>query len=178
CNYGLKVAIIDRLWHDSALDMSSAVAQNITQPALTRHTDGAGVELWLECHAAWGATPVTATVVYTNQAGEAGQDAVLTTSATSAAGLMQRFRLSTGDTGVVSVQSFKLTGTTGATGNGGLVLCKRLASIGLAADVPRDLEWAALRFPEIEDNACLCFIFATTAAETGGLDLDLLKVAG
>ena len=58
--------VYDRLWHNSGMLGNIATAQTFTMPPLTRHSDGIGVEAFLEVYVALGATVATATIKYTN----------------------------------------------------------------------------------------------------------------
>ena len=159
----------DRLWHNSALNGTLNTAQAFTQPALTRHTDGVGVEIWLEWYAVTGSTAVTATVSYTNSDGVSGRSGTCSIAASPVVGQMIPVALQAGDKGVSSVQSVTLSATTGTAGNFGVTLLKKKAIASVPgpniAQPPQD--FATLGLPEVQDNACLSIGVQCTATNTG-----------
>lgn len=166
------IFVYDRLWHNSALNGTLATAQTFTQPALTRHTDGIGVEIWLEWYTATGSTAVTATVSYTNSDGVSGRTGTCSIAASPVAGQMMMVLLQAGDKGVLSVQSVTLSATTGTAGNFGVTLIKRkaLAPMPVANIAQPPMDFAALGLPGIQDNACLAFGVQCTATNTGQIN--------
>lgn len=164
--------LYDRLWHNSALNGTLTTAQTFTQPALTRHTDGIGVEIWLEWYTATGSTAVTATISYTNSDGVSGRTGTCSIAASPVAGQMMMVALQAGDKGVKSVQSVTLSATTGTAGNFGVTLGKRKALIPIPvaniASPPQD--FAALGLPEIQDNACIAIGVQCAATNTGQMN--------
>lgn len=130
---GVGAILIDRLSHQGGLSGTVTTAQttNLPTSALTRYTDGVGVMIGLEIYTAVGISATTATASYTNQAGTSGR----TTKAVafggtgiSTAGNIIIMPLQDGDTGVKSVESVTLAGTTATAGNFGVTLFKPLAS--------------------------------------------------
>lgn len=113
-----QVMLLDRIWHNGGIVITSTGAQTIVSPAWpNRDVDGAalgnGVLLAVEVSAAVGAGTPTITVSYTNQAGVAGRTGTntLATVASAPAGTMYLIGLQAGDTGVQSVQSITLSAT-------------------------------------------------------------------
>jgi hypothetical protein len=115
--------IVDRLWHNSGIDLTVTTAQtvnSVTFPArdLNQSTNGEGVYLWLEVSSTLGAGLPAVTVGYTNSAGTAGRTGSLLMSFRTAAtqGHVFPIGLDTGDTGVRSIQSitFSVAVLTGA----------------------------------------------------------------
>lgn len=166
------IFVYDRLWHNSTLSGILATAQTFTQPALTRHTDGVGVEIWLEWYTATGSTAVTATVSYTNSDGVSNRNGTCAIAASPVGGQMMPILLQAGDKGVLSVQSVTLSATTGTAGNFGVTLVKRKAMcpipVANIAQPPQD--FATLGLPEIQDNACIAFGVQCTATNTGQIN--------
>jgi hypothetical protein len=166
------LVIYDRLWHDSGLNTNTTIT-NITQPALTRSTDGKGVELWAEWYVASGAATATnATISYTDQDGNTGNTGTIVMPArTKAIADMFPMTMAAGDYGVRAVASCQLS-TTQTSGTWGLTLMKRLGEIPIR---PSDqgasvLNAIDLGLPEIPDDACLAFMFqgANTANTLAG----------
>lgn len=126
--------VYDRLSHQGGLSGTVTTAQttNLPTAALTRQTDGVGVEIWLEIYTAIGATPTTVTCSYTDEAGNTGQTSIAT--AIGGAGLQEVDRiiplpLASGDSGCKAVASVTVLATTGTAGNFGVTLAKAFASL-------------------------------------------------
>lgn len=161
--------LYDRLVHTSGLNGTVITSQTINSTALTRYTDGVGVEAFLEVYTTLGGTSRTATISYTNQAGVSGRTGTCVTGTSPPAGRMIPFLLEGGDTGVRSIQSLILSATTGVAGDFGVTLVRRLADApfgGLAYNSPpRDA--FDLGMPEVQDDACLALMGLTAAATVG-----------
>ena len=133
---GVACIIVDILNHSGGLSGTSTAAQttNLPTAALTRYTSGEGVMAAVVIYATVGATATTFTVSYTNQAGTSGRTSTATQiGATNfnGAGTLILIPLAAGDTGVRSVQSVTLAGTTASAGNFGVVLFKPVAMMAL-----------------------------------------------
>ena len=162
--------LYDRLWHNSGLSGIVTTAQAITQPALTRYTDGIGVELWMEVYAAMGATASVFTASYTNDANTAGRSATYSMPANALTqNQMVPFALASGDKGVKSVQSVTLSLSTGTAGNFGLMLLKRIAEIPInAANSGGVLDFFGLGGAVLPPSSCL-FLAQLCSATTSGV---------
>lgn len=131
--------LLDRLWHNSGLVVTTTTAQAITPVAIpARDADGAtagnGVRIAIEVSTATtNAGAVTnLTASYTNSAGTAGRTATMSSfPATANAGTFVEFQLQAGDVGVRSVESVTL-GTSLVSGTIHLVLFRQLATAGCA----------------------------------------------
>lgn len=134
---GQALIAVDMLNVSGGLNGTLTTAQttNLPTAALTRHTDGKGVMAGLCIWGNIGNTVTTVTVSYTNQAGTPGRISPATvigiTNAAAAAGRMIPIPLGAGDTGVRSVESVTLAGTTGTAGNFGVCLYKPLAMMAM-----------------------------------------------
>jgi hypothetical protein len=169
--------LVDRLVHTSALSGIVTTAQTVNSAALTRYTTGEDVECWIEIYAATGATAVTATVSYTNEAGTAGRTGTASIVATTVAGQMFPVALQAGDKGVRSVQSVTLSASTLTAGNFGITLIKRLATLNVpAANGGGVLDWGGTGFPQVAAGACLSWICLASTTSTGILT-GLVKTA-
>ena len=115
--------------------VTTAQTTNLPTAALTRFTSGVGVMAGLCIWSSLGATATTVTISYTNQAGTPGQISTATqigaVNIAGTAGRMIPIPLATGDTGVRSVESVTLAGTTGTAGNFGVCLFKPLAIMAM-----------------------------------------------
>lgn len=168
-----KLLLLDRLWHNGGITITSTGAQTITSPTLPARdnaasTNGDGVLLGLEVSAATGAGTPTITVGYTNQAGTASRAGsnIDATLASSAIGAFYRIGLQAGDTGVRSIQSLTLSGTW-TSGTINLVAYRLLAELDLAgAFIGNAIDALTSGFPLIPNGAVpfLVFIPSTTTA--------------
>lgn len=160
--------LYDRLWHNSGLNGTTTAAQTWTQAALTRYSDGLGVEMWMEIYTALGATSVTATTTYTNNNNVSDRLATTTIPASTVAGQMIPFALAAGDMGVRSTTQVLLSVSTGAVGNFGMVLLKRIADIPLnATNVAAVMDTFTIGMPDVNTNAHLCAALLCSGTSTG-----------
>ena len=161
--------LYDRIAHSSGLNGTLTTAQAVNGAALTRHTTGEDVELFLEVYAATGATASNVTISYTNSAGVAGRTTpAVAMQVTPVVGQMLPIPLQAGDTGIRSVQSVTLSASTATAGNFGITLVKRIAEIPITvAGTGVVLDPFALGFPQIENNACLSMMVVTSTTSTG-----------
>ena len=140
----------------------------------------------LEVQSALGAGVYTVTVTYTNQAGVAGRTSVISTTASAGVnGLAFNnalfLPLQAGDTGVQSVQTVAVSGTT-PTGTIAVVLCKPAGVVipvfTLGAYVERDLVLQTPKLPRVVDGACMQFLWRANTTTSGNITADLFAVAG
>lgn len=161
----------DRVWSCSGFTGTLTTAQAVTSfPTLTRpDANGTGLEIWIECYTATGATAASITVQYTNSAGVSGRNSVATAHITSMpANRMYRVQLQSGDFGVKSIQSVTLSATTGTAGSFGVTLMKKIAVVGTAIpNVPVVSDFAALGMPTIQVATALNAIHQGTTTASG-----------
>ena len=178
---GGNYIVCDRLSHQAGLSaiVTGAQTTNLPTAALTRYTSGEGVMLGISIYSTVGTTGTTLTATYTNQAGVGSR--VTPTVAFGATGFRETSRLfmlplQSGDTGVRSVESVTIAGTTGTAGNFGVtlfkplyVLCndqanKVISSAGFISGQ------SAGGIPKIELDACLFLtvISEATNAQSNG----------
>lgn len=112
------VNLVDRLWHNSGITITSTTAQTVNSVAFPARdnngsTNGEGVYLGVEVSTATGAGTPTITVSYTNSDNTSGRTgtSLFTTSATSPIGTFYPIGLQAGDKGVRSIQSITLSAT-------------------------------------------------------------------
>ena len=176
--------LYDRLVHTSTLSGTVTTAQTVGSVALTRYTSGAGVQLWIEVYTATGATGVTATVSYTNQAGTSGRSGTAAIPVTTVAGQLIPVTLASGDTGVQAVASVTLSATTGTAGNFGITLGYPIASVPInLANTGQVLDYAGLGLPVVQtnatpSNACLAYAVLCSTTTTGLLQTQLTLAQG
>ena len=163
----------DRVGHVGGLSGTVTTAQTTGASLTAAVTDGrcqanGSDVMWaLEWYTATGATGVTATISYTNQAGTSGKTTTVVLPASVPANRIYPITtLAAGDTSIKSVDSVTLSATTGTAGNFGVTAYKYLYSsfIYQQADT-RD--FAKLAMPQLGNNVCLCPIVYAQAGTTG-----------
>ncbi len=163
--------LIDRLWNNSGLVVTSTTAQAITPAALPARdgaggTNGANVMAAVEWSATGGAGVPTVTLTYTDQDGTINQTGTLTGVASPPVGTFEIFTLAAGDTGVRAPTSF-IQSATRTSGTMHLVLFRVLAQLEIsAANVGNAIDALTAGMPRIYDNSVpqlVWFPSATTA---------------
>lgn len=173
------LTLIDRLWHNGDLVANITSDQAVNGIPIDRHSSGEGVEIWGEVLEVFGSTNTEFQVTYTNSAGVEGRVATYSwTHGAPAVGQAFKFKLQDGDTGAISIESFKCTVSTGSAGELGLVLVKRHGTVPMEAGKPVDFDAMRLKLPEIEDSACLSFMQYALTESTGALIAELSLVQG
>jgi hypothetical protein len=167
--------LLDRLWHNSGIVVTTTTAQAITTPAwpsrdANGNIAGTGCGLALEVTGTLGtAAPVTTiTASYTNSASVAGRTATLASLPTAAvAGTWVPFTLAAGDTGLISLQSITL-GTSLVSGSVSLVVYRQIAELYLPGDnLGNHADFAALNMPVVFDNSVPWLTYMLTSATIG-----------
>lgn len=169
-----NLILYDRLWHTSGLSGTVTSADTaVANSALTRPSANAlGVELWAEVYTALGSSSVTLNVRYTNQDGTTNQVGTAAYpngwSGATVAGQMFPLSLAAGDSSVRAVTAYHWSGTTGAAGNFGFTLLRRVAEIPLTvANVNQIMDAFATGLPYVPNDACLAFMVFCSATTTG-----------
>lgn len=167
-NQGGTILLYDRLLQIGGLSGTVTTAQTVGG-AITRNTGGVGNQIWVEINTLIGVTGTTITAAYTNQAG-----AAKTTQATAIGNTNLRevqrmipLPLASGDTGVQSVTSATLAGTTGTAGDFGVVLMRPILSLPIVQagiGVTRNLLTEIPGVQTIESASCLAFAFMANSA--------------
>lgn len=141
---GIAAAVlVDRLWENSGLSVTSTGSQAIAPVALpARDANGSalgvGVEIAIEVTTQTGnGAPVVATLTYTDSDGSAGATSTVSIPATAEVGTLLPFPLAAGDYGVRGPTAFQLPSTL-TSGAISLVMYRRLGRTLkiLAAGVP------------------------------------------
>lgn len=163
--------LIDRLWHNSGLVVTSTGAQAIAAAALPARdgaggTNGANVMAAIEWSATGGAGVPTVTLTYTDQDGNAGNTGTFTAVASPPVGTFEIFTLAAGDTGVRAPSSF-IQSATRTSGTMHLVLFRVLAQVEVtAANIGNAIDVLQAGMPRIYDDSVLQLVWfpsATTA---------------
>ena len=164
--------LIDRLWNNSGLTVTSTAAQAITAAALPSRdgaggTSGANVMAAIEWSAAGGAGTPTVTLTYTDQDGGTGNTGTFTGVASPGVGTFEIFTLAAGDTGVRVPSSFQQSATR-TSGTMHLVLFRVLAQVEVtAANIGNAIDVLTAGMPRIYDSSVLQLVWfpsATTAS--------------
>lgn len=134
------IGLWDRLVGVSGIAVNSTGNKTINSTALTRYTDGAGVQVFLEITTAGTTTaPIISMNSYTNQAGTATRaGATITFPAVNSVAntLVGPMPLQAGDTGVRSVETLNVATAGGGSGVVNVILVKPLVSIGQIGTTP------------------------------------------
>lgn len=165
-----SLELIDLLWINTGLTVTTTGAQTVTPPTLPARdnngsNNGAGVQAALYALTALGNAAVVAnsTISYTDQDGNAGATGTFSgvlgwqAPATPVIGTWMPFQLAAGDSGIRNLASITL-GTSYTSGTMSLVLYRVLAAIGITtANVSNTVNFAAPGI-KIHPNSCLHII--------------------
>lgn len=160
--------LIDRLWQNSGLSVTSTTAQAITPAALPARDGngaslGAGVQAAVEWSTAGGAGAPTVTLTYTNQSGTTNQSATLAGVASPPAGTFEIFTLAAGDTGVRAPTSF-IQNATRTSGTMHLVLFRVLAQVEVtSANIGNAVDALTSGLPRIYNDSVLQLVWFPSA---------------
>lgn len=171
-NQNCTLLVLDRLVSVSGLSIAATGNQTVNSTALTRYTDGVGVEALLELTTATTAnTAVISMNSYTDTADNTGNAGGSVTFAAAAQNIDSAFflPLAAGDVGVKAVATINVA-TAGTSGVVAVTLVKRLASIPLTANVGTVIDFTRgyPPMPRIYDGATLmlAIVAGGTAATT------------
>lgn len=160
-----SVLAFELLNHSGGLSgvVTTEQTTNLPTAALTRHTSGEGVMMALVVYTVIGLSAVTVSVSYTNQAGTPGRVSPAVQIGGNSfreAGAVILLPVEGADSGVRSVESVTLSGTTGTAGNFGVILFKPLALFD-CNDASTTHNFDAVyrgfagSFAEFDDDACV-----------------------
>ena len=149
--------VIDRLWHNSGLSVTSTTAQAMTPVALPARdnagtTNGDKVFAAIEWSTTGGAGTPTVTLTYTNQAGTAGQTGTFTGVTAPPVGTFEVFSLASGDTGVRAPTSL-IQSATRTSGAMNLVLFRVIAALPMLANLPTAIDVLTGGRPQVLDDS-------------------------
>jgi hypothetical protein len=178
-----KLILVDRLWHNSAINITTTGAQTVNSvawpsrcpPASGRVPDvnGRGIMLGLEASAAIGGGAVTNTTLsYTDSDANSGAVGTMASwPATAAAGTFVPFQLAAGDIGARSIQSLTL-GTTYTSGTVHMVAYRKIAELPMPlANVGYAIDIITSGNPQFYNDSVLCLLWhaaGTTAVTFNG----------
>lgn len=176
--------LVDMQGYYPGISLNVATAQTLTGTPTLRYANGAGVKAYFVVTTASGATAHNIAMSYTDQSGNAGNTMPVTVSCTASAitshithsgtaasNYGPFLPLAAGDSGIRSVQTVTISAASGS-GAGALVLARPLLTLPLTTSglaVERDLVNQVPSLPQIQDDACLVWLYfagGTTAANT------------
>lgn len=175
--------LVDMQGYWPGINMNSLSLQTLSGNPSTfiRYANGVGCRLYLAISSTSGATAHNLSVSYVDQSDNSNSLPVtvactasaipphITHSGTAANNYGPFLPLASGDTGVKNVNSVQLSAASGA-GTAALVLCKPLAQIPIvtaAVLAERDLLNQLPSLPQVQDDACLTWLYFTGAAAAG-----------
>jgi hypothetical protein len=168
--------LIDRLWQNSGLVVTSTGAQAISAATLPARcgdgtSNGANVMAAIEWSATGGAGVPTVTLTYTDQDGNAGATGTFTAVASPPVGTFEIFTLAAGDTGIRAPTSF-IQSATRTSGTMHLVLFRIIAQVEItAANIGNAIDVLTSGMPRLYDDSVLQFVWlqtGTTATTLAG----------
>lgn len=175
--------LLDRLWHNSGLSVTSTSLQAITSPTWPARdangsTNGEGILVGLEVSTLTGAGTPTCTLTYTDQDGNTGITTTLTGKTGSNVGTFEIWPLAAGDTGVRAVTGYQqsATWTSGAIH---LVAFRILAAIDMpVANISKAIDALTGGFPRLYDNTVPFLVQLATAATATNIAGRLIYAQG
>lgn len=175
--------LIDRLWQNSGLSVTSTSAQAITPATLPARsgdgtTDGANIMAAVEWSAAGGAGAPTVTLTYTDQDGNTGATGTLTGVTTPARGTFEIFTLAAGDTGIRVPTSF-IQSATRTSGTMHLVLFRLLAQVTVsAANIGNAIDALTSGMPQVYDDSVLQLVWMQTGTTATNISGQYIETQG
>ena len=163
--------LIDRLWQNSGLVVTSTGAQAITPATLPARSgdgtsNGANVMAAIEWSATGGAGTPTVTLTYTDQDGNTGATGTFTGVASPPVGTFEIFTLAAGDTGIRAPTSF-IQSATRTSGTMHLVLFRVIAQVEVTlGGVGNAIDALTSGMPKVYNDSVLQLVWfpsATTA---------------
>lgn len=165
--------LIDRVWQNSGLAVTSTTAQAITPATLPARcgdgtSNGANIMAAIEWSAAGGAGTPIVTLTYTDQDGNTGATGTFTAVASPPVGTFEIFTLAAGDTGIRAPTSF-IQSATRTSGTMHLVLFRLIAAVEVtSANIGNAIDALTSGMPRIYNDSVLQLVWfpAITSATT------------
>lgn len=163
------IIVYDRLVHVSGLSGTNVTVDTaVSNTALTRYTDGIGVEAYAEFYTAIGATAATLNVRYTDQDGNTNQVGTYAHPANAeSVGQMVPIVLAAGDYGVRAITNYHWSVTTGTAGNFGFTLLRRLFDVPINANLATTMSALDHGLTQVLPDACIAFMVQCSTTSTG-----------
>jgi len=177
--------LIDRLWHNSGIDVTSLSEQIFESATLIPARDdngqqiGVGVQAAVEVRTTTGAGVPTLTLKYDNTEGVTQTATNITAiNASSIAGTFYPIGLAEGDLGIQRAVSLTLSATW-TTGAIGVVLYRVISRLELtAANVPNAVDALTSGFPRLYDNTVPQLVFIPSAATSSVISSQVVFTQG
>jgi hypothetical protein len=168
--------ILDRLWHNSGINITLNTLQAFTGAAdipardINGAASGDGVYAGVEVSAATGAGTPTLTLEYTNQAGTTARTAtnLQATVASSIAGTFHPIGLQAGDTGIRRATGLTLSATW-TSGTIHVVLYRVLAKVNVGLGIPGLIDLFSGGNVRLWDNTVPFVVFVPNTTTTTNL---------
>lgn len=173
-----QVTVYDRLVATSGLSAAVTTAQTINSTALTRYTDGVGVQAFLVIYSMIGSTVVDYTIDYVDATGTTVTSPTNRTISSGGLGGVQLAPIALhGGSGIRSVASLTLANTTGSAGNLGILLARPLTTVRGHIGTAYTYDPVTLGLPQVQADACLAFYvqLSTTSGPTISGELALAQ---
>jgi hypothetical protein len=157
-----RLILYDRLAHMGGLNASTTSIQNVNLSGITRYSgsESVGNMILYENYLAIGATARILTITYTNQNYVSGRTTTLPIGGTSGQSIGSAYipNLMSGETGVISVESVQLNGSTGTAGDFGISIIRPISYGGSMGGTNSNNVFAINGIPsvpEVKSGACL-----------------------
>lgn len=177
--------LYDRLSHLGGLVGNSTVTQMTASIGIPTSrnaaSDGSDVHWFAEIYTAIGTTATSLTINYTNENGSVGYATFITFGGASPAGIASRIYriIPTTSRYIKSIQSVRLTATTGTAGSFGITCAKLVCEFPSGTpNMGTIFDFAQLGMPVIPDSGCLWLVGLLSAAATGAQQGDLRLIQG
>ncbi|WP_395051136.1 hypothetical protein [Flavobacterium sp.] len=173
-----RLIVYDRLFSAGAYAFNAAVtlASQPSYSARLPNTDYKGLELWLECVAAFTGNQ-TIVVTYTNQDGTTGRTTgTIATGIAPTTGRMLRLNLQAGDTGIQKIES--VTSSVATVGTFNVHVMRKLWSGRVKFANDGDIhEFTKTGMPQVFADSCLFYIVNADSTSTGlpTIDIDIVN---
>ena len=171
-----QLILMDRLAHMGGLNGTLTTEQTVNLDIATPASqgrcgaDGFGVLWCLEWYTSTGSTAVTATITYTNQDDVTGRITTVSLAATRRDSLLLPILPNTADLRIKSIQSVRLSATTGTAGNFGVTAMARQVEVPLPiVGVGTVLDFAQTGMEKISKEACLFLALVCGSTSTGNV---------
>lgn len=172
--------LLDRLWHNSGLSVTSTSLQTLDSGTLNPRDDngganGVGVFAFIEVSASLGAGAPVFTITYTNSDGVPNRTAVnvIATAASSLIGTMYEFGLQSGDVGIRKITGFQ-SNLSATSGSFSLVLAREIASVEITSQLVNAIDFMTGGCPESFPDSVRMLAFTPTTTATTPLSASLI----
>lgn len=174
--------VIDRMWHNSGLSVTSTTAQAISPVAIPAR-DNAGtangdkVLAAIEWSATGGAGTPTVQLTYTDESGNAGSVGSMVGVTAPPVGTFEIFSLAAGDTGVRAPTSL-IQSATRTSGTMHLVLFRVIAALPCLANLPTAMDVLTGGRPQVLDDSIQQLVWFPSVTTAWNFTGDITEAHG